>query len=961
MESRRSGHTKFTRVLAAIALAGSLGLSSCGRSSGSGGSASPPAAVNQPPAVGAGPDQSVTLAGGAALGGTAADDGLPNPPGQVATTWSRASGPGTVTFGDPSALSTTAAFSQIGIYTLRLTASDGDLSVNDLVTVSVTSAPVPPTITTQPADRTVYDGQTATFTVVATGTAPLAYQWQRNGTNIPSAASASYTTPALSLADSGATFRVVVSNSQGGVTSGSATLTVQPVPPPSACCGIIPNFAAAPTIRSVRSGAWSSPTTWDLGRSPAGSDVVAISGGTAVGYDTLTGQARVIGIESGGALRFPTNADARLKVGTLIVEPGGELEVGTPAAPVNAGVAAEIVIADQPIDLASDPDQFGTGLLAQGKVTLHGAVKSPTFVRLGREPLAGDTTLLLSQAVTGWRAGDRLFLPDSRHLLENEKWAGYAAQWETPTIQGVSADGLTLTLAGALAFAHPGARDGGGTLEFLPHVMNLARNVVIRSENPAGVRGHTLFNERAEVDLRYVQFQDLGRTTNGALDPVTNHMGRYALHMHHVMGPVNLPNTGYQFKLVGNAVVDSTKWPLTVHNSHYGLVQGNVVFNGQGAGIVTEDGNESYNEFLGNFAAAIEGNQNPRDTDGRDGSVFWFHGFNHIVRDNVAADGINRFQGIVTGQGYDFIWPPASRADTRIPLYRGADLEGGAAGVDYELVNMQFVPIREFARNEAYGATAAGLVIWNLGSDGGHSGTMAETVLRDFRAWHVHEEGFFAYPIQHVTFDGFVVRGHTRARNQGSAGWSSGDYFAENITLRRADIQGVDSGVSGSTNTPGTFTIENSTFRTLGAAIGVETLKTPGGGSPAWILPRRWIVRNVRFEALPGQLLRSLNMSYFTGNGHANLIQTDQVFVYDYQGVAGRNFQVFYREQAPSFILPQTSYDSFGNLNILGSPDLGLTNQQNWTLHGIAFAGAVSPTLDDTTHPEINGYTIPIP
>jgi hypothetical protein len=69
-------------------------------------------------------------------------------------------------------------------------------------------------------------GQTATFSVIAAGTAPLTYQWQKNGTDITGATSASYTTPVTATSDSGEMFRVNVSNSAGGVTSNAATLTV---------------------------------------------------------------------------------------------------------------------------------------------------------------------------------------------------------------------------------------------------------------------------------------------------------------------------------------------------------------------------------------------------------------------------------------------------------------------------------------------------------------------------------------------------------------------------------------------------------------------------------------------------------------------------------------------------------------------------------------------------------------
>ena len=50
-------------------------------------------------------------------------------------------------------------------------------------------------------------------------------------------------------------------------------------------------------------------------------------------------------------------------------------------------------------------------------------------------------------------------------------------------------------------------------MRFLPHVGNLGRSIVVRSANPAGVRGHTIFIHRATVNLRYVLFKDLGRTT----------------------------------------------------------------------------------------------------------------------------------------------------------------------------------------------------------------------------------------------------------------------------------------------------------------------------------------------------------------------------------------------------------------------------------------------------------------
>jgi hypothetical protein len=83
-----------------------------------------------------------------------------------------------------------------------------------------------PAITTQPGSQSVTVGQTAAFSVVATGSTPLSYQWRRNGTAIAGATASSYTTAPTTLADNGATFSATVTNSVGTATSNEATLSV---------------------------------------------------------------------------------------------------------------------------------------------------------------------------------------------------------------------------------------------------------------------------------------------------------------------------------------------------------------------------------------------------------------------------------------------------------------------------------------------------------------------------------------------------------------------------------------------------------------------------------------------------------------------------------------------------------------------------------------------------------------
>jgi hypothetical protein len=114
-------------------------------------------------------------------------------------------------------------------------------------TLTVTAAAVAPTITTQPVNQTVTAGQTATFGVVAGGTAPLSYQWQKNGVNIAGATLASYTTPVTATTDSGSTFDVVVSNTAGSVTSNTATLTVN-------AAVVAPTITTQPVSQTVTAG-----------------------------------------------------------------------------------------------------------------------------------------------------------------------------------------------------------------------------------------------------------------------------------------------------------------------------------------------------------------------------------------------------------------------------------------------------------------------------------------------------------------------------------------------------------------------------------------------------------------------------------------------------------------------------------------------------------------------------------
>jgi Putative Ig domain/Abnormal spindle-like microcephaly-assoc'd, ASPM-SPD-2-Hydin/Immunoglobulin domain len=146
-----------------------------------------------------------------------------------------------------------------------------------------TAATVAPTITTQPANQAVTTGQTATFTVVAAGAAPLGYQWQKNGVNVSGATTASYTTPATTTADNGRTFRVVVSNAAGTVTSAAATLTVTTTV-------VAPSITVQPANQTVTAGQTATFSVAAAGTAPLTyqwkKNGTAIAGATSSSYIT---------------------------------------------------------------------------------------------------------------------------------------------------------------------------------------------------------------------------------------------------------------------------------------------------------------------------------------------------------------------------------------------------------------------------------------------------------------------------------------------------------------------------------------------------------------------------------------------------------------------------------------------------------------------------------------------------
>ena len=650
-----------------------------------------------------------------------------------------------------------------------------------------------------------------------------------------------------------------------------------------------------------------------------------------------------IRVEDGGRLVIRSNT-------TLIADmifglPGSRLEGGTPAQPLEN---VQIIGRNGALNRAADPEEFGRGLVWLGSVRLHGVPKTP-FARLTEEPRAGQGQIFAQ--TTGWRPGDRLVLPDT-----TQPGNGDSKFSEIETPQVIVASPNVVTIQPALAFDHAGARDVEGTLRFMPHVGNLTRSIRIRSENPSGTRWHVIFVDRADVDIRYVAFVNLGRTTTAPLSG-SNLVGRYPLHIHHVFGPSSPQSNGRQFTLIGNVVEGGSKWGITVHNSSYGLIRDNVVFNTGGAGIMTEDGSETGNIFEHNFVVAPTGPGGDENNIllGRESSGLWFRGPHNIVRNNVVANTLSNAVVYVNASN-----PAGVRAAVTVPEFQGANPSTNGRPVDNARV-----PLAEFSGNEMYASTY-GAIFWDVMANcctDTYEGPAS--LIKNTTVWHITKYGAFPYATNRMVFEDWTQLNDSRllsVEHEPGTGFVFGDYLTRFVTLRRVNIQGARVGVwvpikGGDLrdpfgSAPGITRIEDSVLRNNTNVLMTLPYGVTGGGVN--LPPRRVELHRVLFGDVPADTpfpQVDIRPEYKLDYGpNINAIVSNRIIVTDYNRVTGQNFEVFWEQQAPDFTVPQTG-SFFG---LVGAPVGGLSNQQAWAQFGIAVSGAVTPCRD--TRPRIVGF-----
>jgi hypothetical protein len=141
-----------------------------------------------------------------------------------------------------------------------VTNADGS-ATSATATLTVTAAATAPTITQQPVSVTVTAGQSAAFSAIATGTAPLTYQWFVNGT-AAGTNSSTFSIAQASTGQTGAQIQVKVSNATGSATSNTVTLTVNPAAPTA------PTITQQPTNATVTVGQSATFTVTATGTAP---------------------------------------------------------------------------------------------------------------------------------------------------------------------------------------------------------------------------------------------------------------------------------------------------------------------------------------------------------------------------------------------------------------------------------------------------------------------------------------------------------------------------------------------------------------------------------------------------------------------------------------------------------------------------------------------------------------------
>jgi hypothetical protein len=352
-------------------------------------------------------------------------------------------------------------------------------------------------------------------------------------------------------------------------------------------------------IVSAQNGNWSSTSTWVGGVVPSTNSIVQVKHDVTV--DTTGLIAKHIVVEDIGWLRWADGA--QLAVGSLAI--AGKVIMGISGTPLNVGTS--LTIRNIAADPTNDPDDMWVGIInfTGSRWTSWGTSQTVTHLRMA-DAVAGATAITLDSPPTGWRIGDRLYLPGMRRLMGQAALAN-AGDWhqEYRTIAGIS--GATITLNSALTYDHMGMSSPDMLYTWQPVIQNLSRSFVVKSESATGNRGYWFCTGRADIGAWYTEFADMTRTVfvnDPAVMAVT--LGRHALTFYDYIGPVGGSKqvAGSSASVHGNSfTADPTTnqyWGPTWFSSNFVHFHRNDVNGFFGSGPCFFEGPECYNLFKEN-------------------------------------------------------------------------------------------------------------------------------------------------------------------------------------------------------------------------------------------------------------------------------------------------------------------------------------------------------------------------
>jgi hypothetical protein len=277
--------------------------------------------------------------------------------------------------------------SDAGSYIVVITNSVGSATSN-AATLSVAAAVIAPAITTQPNAVSVQAGGSASFSVLANGSAPLSYQWRKDGITIPAATSPAYTISSTASSDAGI-YSVVVTNSAGSATSNAASLTV-------AAVVIAPTITSQPNAVSVQSGGTANFSVSASGTAPFTyqwrKDGIAIPAATSSTYtisSTASSDAGSYSVVVSNSVGSATSNAATLTLVTIATAPS--ITTQPASAAVTAGNSATFSVA------ASGTSPF-TYQWSKGGSSISGATSSTYSISSTSTSDAGSYIVVITNS-----------------------------------------------------------------------------------------------------------------------------------------------------------------------------------------------------------------------------------------------------------------------------------------------------------------------------------------------------------------------------------------------------------------------------------------------------------------------------------------------------------------------------------------------------------------------------------